>query len=65
MASGHRFVASWLKAVALGTVLAGAGPARAQAPDAPRPALIVSASVEVVRLAVVVSEKRGRPRAGC
>jgi VWFA-related protein len=45
-------------------VLAGAGPARAQAPDEPKPELIVPASVEVVRLEVVVSEKRGRPRAG-
>jgi len=45
-------------------VLAGAGPAQAQAPDAAQPELIVPASVEVVRLEVVVSEKRGRPRAG-
>jgi VWFA-related protein len=43
---------------------AAAAPARAQAPAAPKPELVVPASVEVVRLEVVVSEKRGRPRTG-
>jgi VWFA-related protein len=50
--------------VGLIAAFAAAAPARAQAPDAPKPELIVPASVEVVRLEVVVSEKRGRPKAG-
>ncbi|HEX9188857.1 MAG TPA: VWA domain-containing protein [Vicinamibacteria bacterium] len=44
--------------------VASAMSARGQEADAPKPELIVPASVEVVRLEVVVSEKRGRPRAG-
>jgi VWFA-related protein len=44
--------------------LAAAMPVRAQAPEAPKPELLVPTSVEVVRLEVVVTEKRGRPRAG-
>jgi VWFA-related protein len=45
-------------------VFAGAGPTRAQAPVTPKPELLVPTSVEVVRLEVVVTEKRGHPRAG-
>ena len=38
--------------------------AKAQEPAAPKPEIVVPASVEVVRLEVVVSEKHGRPRTG-
>jgi VWFA-related protein len=44
--------------------LAGAGASHAQAPEAPKPELVVPAAVDVVRLDVVVTEKRGRPRVG-
>jgi VWFA-related protein len=44
--------------------LAGAGPSRAQPPEAPKPELVVPTAVELVRLEVVVTEKRGRPRVG-
>jgi VWFA-related protein len=44
--------------------LAGAGPSPAQAPEARKPELVVPTAVEVVRLEVVVTEKRGHPRAG-
>ena len=54
-------------AAAAAAALASAAPLRAQAPPAveppPAPAVLAGSSVEVVRLEVVVAEKRGRPRA--
>ena len=44
--------------------LTGIPSLRAQAPEAQKPDLVLPTSVEVVRLEVVVTEKRGRSRAG-
>ena len=48
----------------LAWLLGGAPALRAQAPEARKPELVLPASVEVVRIEVVVSEKGGRPKAG-
>ena len=55
-----------LRAVFLPLVwsLAGAPALRAQAPEARKPELVLPASVEVVRLEVVVTDKRGHASAG-
>ncbi|HYN05434.1 MAG TPA: hypothetical protein VE359_23505, partial [Vicinamibacteria bacterium] len=44
--------------------LSGPASPGAQAPEAQKPELILPTSVEVVRIEVVVSAKRGRPKAG-
>ena len=44
--------------------LAGAPALRAQAPEARKPELVLPASVEVVRLEVVVTDRRGHASAG-
>ncbi|HXK10434.1 MAG TPA: VWA domain-containing protein [Vicinamibacteria bacterium] len=59
---GPRDAATALACLFVG--LAGGEVSGAQAPERPKPELVVPTAVEVVRLEVVVTEKRGHPRLG-
>src|SRR5512139_4062932 len=56
--------AAWSSVIGLFAGLASVSSLRAQAPSPTRPDLLPAQQVEVVRVEVVVTQKRGRPKTG-